>query len=441
MRRLEIALFHKVMGKTKHTSKEIRNYYLDKQKSEEKVLKDHLSNSKLRFKKFDDMVHAAYERRLPSSQFDARIDALIVCFSSSKRKYNHEYLRDFLLYLSKIKSKMIKHPELIKGIGKLCEYKSYWLIDLNDWKPKARNPYVQFDQLLELLFCKYEIPTFLKNSWLTPQEYIYLSWFIQLGKGDSVRKLRKMPIELTKKMAHHFSLAPKDFKVTEALRWAQTLGMGGNPQLAERIAHSKLSRNNFSNELFWQRFIQILVNTGMFNFDKINEIIDFLEQKLRGEEEFSLKGRTFSSLLNMSEEWHRQVVRAYFARPYRTKALTWDSCSLQYVSYVEGAKKKKIHFKFEELLSTQDLIAEGRAMNHCVGSYSSHCYQKKSAIFSLKKNEQGVAQERLGTIEINLSSRQIVQAKGVCNKVISQKAHAVLLRWAKDNTLSVSNYL
>jgi hypothetical protein len=77
-----------------------------------------------------------------------------------------------------------------------------------------------------------------------------------------------------------------------------------------------------------------------------------------------------------------------------------------------------------ELLSGKQLFQEGEAMSNCVASYAQRCAFGDCAIFSLR-----CGGTRRLTVEINPSTRSIVQAKGPRNCMPSAEEAARLLDW------------
>jgi len=87
-----------------------------------------------------------------------------------------------------------------------------------------------------------------------------------------------------------------------------------------------------------------------------------------------------------------------------------------------------------ELKSAQDLVNEGRKMKNCVASYAYSCASGNSAIFSVERIFP-VSQliEKVATLEVQPSNRNLVQAKGKCNSAVTSKAMNVVNRWRQAN--------
>ncbi len=427
------------MGKSKHISKKQRLAIKANETAFNHAMVLALKKSKTRFKKFESLIEDAYAEKLEDNNCDDRIAVLNSCFTRSRKnrtKVDRLAFKSLMVFLTKSNSKIIKQADLIKGVYNICCYKSLWIKPYEFWKPRSNNAYNQFNELINWMFCFYPTPKFLYNTWTTRLEMKYIPWFIHIAQGKSVKSLPKMPILFTKKMAHLFSQAPKSYSVAEALRWSQVLGLGGDERLAARVASSRLAYINFTAEIFWSKFIQILVNAGMFNHDKISEIIDYLENKLREDPAYHLKGRNFNSLLRQSNNWHSVINKVRY-----TKLTNWKPCGLSTYAFKEGKDNLQYEFVVIELLNSKSLADEGKVMRHCVGSYIMNCARKQSAIFSIRKLKFGFEIDRLATVEVNLSANRVVQAKYKYNKSISAKAKSILTTWAFRNDLEVSSFL
>jgi hypothetical protein len=75
------------------------------------------------------------------------------------------------------------------------------------------------------------------------------------------------------------------------------------------------------------------------------------------------------------------------------------------------------------LESVQEIIAEGKAMHHCVGSYHS---KEDSLILSAT-----IDGKRIETIEVSISKLKVIQSRGVCNK--NTKHHSRILSLVENN--------
>lgn len=95
-----------------------------------------------------------------------------------------------------------------------------------------------------------------------------------------------------------------------------------------------------------------------------------------------------------------------------------------------GGKRQKFVWTIKELMTSEDLHAEGKTMKHCVYSYASDIQKGSSSIWSLRRNEG-----RLLTVEVLKRTKKVVQARGKCNRPPKKYELSVLGRWAKENGL------
>ena len=82
-----------------------------------------------------------------------------------------------------------------------------------------------------------------------------------------------------------------------------------------------------------------------------------------------------------------------------------------------------------QLRTAADLVAETRAMQHCVASYAAKCIDGNASIWSLRHRSAGNT-ERLLTIELDRQHRAI-QIRGFANRRPTTEERKLLERWAK----------
>jgi hypothetical protein len=77
-------------------------------------------------------------------------------------------------------------------------------------------------------------------------------------------------------------------------------------------------------------------------------------------------------------------------------------------------------------------------MKNCVGEYADKCASGYSAVFSVGRiNKMNRLIENAATLEVNVSNRMLIQAKGKCNSALPAKTMSVIARWAADNRIMV----
>ncbi|HRH59156.1 MAG TPA: PcfJ domain-containing protein [Chitinophagaceae bacterium] len=419
------------MGKK---SKEERKRQFQLSEEKEKALSDVLRYSNKRFKKFDEVITQLYAGQDLSRFFntDKRMWKINECFNSISKngnQYAAKSLKDVFIYLDECSS-IMSDENLIQAVYNAFQFRANWRKNIFKWKPVNKYASLQFDELAGYLFCKYEVPGFLYKAFYETNDKRFVQWFIHLAAGGKVKEMDDIPIPFIQKMGHYFIQASADLSITAALRWAQVKGLGGTDELAKRIAYSWIGTKPFADENFWESFIQLLVRSGMFNYEKLTELIDYVRETKRQNPGYNLKGRTLQSLTRQSDAWHgvyKHVKGNWFWKPSGLYSLKID--------------RKTDIVKVEELTEATRLVEEGTAMKHCVASYAHLCAQGRSAIFSLRKYADGKLEDILATIEVNIFLKAIVQAKAKMNRPISQEAKKYMEMWAAKNALTINPYL
>jgi PcfJ-like protein len=416
-----------------HIPAVVRQQHIQHMVQREAAVTKTLLFSRKRFKKFEEIIFHLYrEEDLSAFYTDRRIWKIAECFKNlqaARYAKEREQFKELLVYLSR-HSRLVSDEEHIQAVYNIFLFRKNWRNDLYVWKPVSKQPFVQLKELTAFLFCKYPMPEFLHKAFYETKNTLFIKWYNHIGNGGRARDLENVPVVFTQKMAHYFLQAHYKFTVAEALRWAQVKGLGGTDALAERVAYSWIAQKPFGDEPFWFSFLQLLVNSGMFNCDMLTELVDYVREVKRENNQYSLKGRTLTSLLRQSDEWHKRFSK------YKGNEI-WKPSGIGGLRH----QKKQVLILIEELTETAKLREEGRAMKHCVASYSFYCAKGRSAIFSIRKFCDGVLLDTLATIEVNLSLKRIVQAKAKMNNPINEEAKHYMQAWAAAEALSMSPYL
>lgn len=257
-----------------------------------------------------------------------------------------------------------------------------WRRPATEWRPRTHNSERQLSSLARHLYALWEVPKFLDSAWREGgmRGLEWQGWFLHLGRGGSVREL-DLPALYTKRMAHCFLQAPPDFSIPDALRYGQVLALGGNERLARAIRETRLVRG-FENEEFWLSVLRFFASNAFLEDGHVAPIIDYLQDQRFEERELhhpsgrierlppprpnlTMKGRCAQRLLREVEEWHGALAQPRGGRAERR----FEPSGLRPMRFAEGAKEDEPSREWvvRELLSTSQLVEEGRAMRHCVG--------------------------------------------------------------------------
>jgi hypothetical protein len=139
-------------------------------------------------------------------------------------------------------------------------------------------------------------------------------------------------------------------------------------------------------------------------------------------------------------EWHRELAVAKVIHGVAFEPSGYASIELDRSARGRDGGWETRIWRVDEVLSTKELAAEGRRMNHCVYSYAWSIQKGQSSIWSMTledgKGETG--RWAMLTIELRRDLRRVVQAHGRFNRPATTEERGVLLAWAGKNGLAVS---
>lgn len=138
--------------------------------------------------------------------------------------------------------------------------------------------------------------------------------------------------------------------------------------------------------------------------------------------------------MRQQEEWHRTITERQKAKTNNEK---WESA-------LEEFKMKG--YNIVPLIETHQLIDEGKAMHHCVGSYVRQCLDGSSRIFSIRKGEARVATLELSknhwirfeTAKPEKLVWKVAQVRGVCNGDVPEEVKKLAESVANKYTKAVN---
>src|SRR5262249_27325408 len=160
-----------------------------------------------------------------------------------------------------------------------------------------------------------------------------------------------------------------------------------------------------------------------------------------------LKGRTLASLGRQMHAWHRDLEAIARIEAARRRAETvrarargqalateasrsgsWAGVAIADWSWSPAAMHgcKREEYLVIHLRTAADLVAETRAMHHCVASYAAKCIVGDASLWSLRRRAAGTTQ-RLLTMELDRRYRAI-QVRGFANRTASTEERKLLER-------------
>lgn len=340
----------------------------------------------------------------------------------------------------------LNYVDALIGIHRL---RRRWIRSIDQWRPQSHNREKQFLSLVRHLLVSYKVPEFLGSVWFRTDESAnkYQQWYVDIGSGRNPRE-GPAPVPLTSKVAHYFLQAPKSYSVEQAIRFGQIKAYGGSVRLCSAVIESRLG-TDFSNDEFWQSVIRFFIRNPDMDLSQVGPIVDYIQHhKFERQQIFldggearwlpppqpnlSMQRRTLRALLAQVNEWHHRLGKVKV-----DSSMRWAASGIRPASYVRGKDDKRVVWRISELLSQKELAREGNAMKHCVATYSRHCRDGNSSIWSMTSEDAGGNVRRRQTIEVNRHKR-IVQCRGRMNNHPSDQERQIVAFWAKSESLSLS---
>jgi hypothetical protein len=326
---------------------------------------------------------------------------------------------------------------------------THWLRDPEDWNAPVGDARVLLASLLRYLFEKWPLPPFLDEAFLLgngAEAEVWRACAVYTGVGIKIKSLM-LPIPLTEKGRHYFLLAPQEYNLFPAIRWGQTVSLGGTPKLAQMLVETQLG-DACADEVFAQGVVHFFINHPEVPTSQIDPIVDYLWSHRFGDTytppdpTFTMKGRGARALLESVTAWHEEL-----AKLATVTRRSWATMALTPFVYEETTENNvTLTWSMVELTDAKALQYEGSQMRHCVLSYVTGCMQGKKAIFSLRLHASDTRKtKRMLTIEVNKMTRSLVQVRGYANALpkdqrpSSRLRHAgqIVRHWARERKLGI----
>ncbi|UVK52167.1 PcfJ domain-containing protein [Mesorhizobium sp. AR02] len=314
------------------------------------------------------------------------------------------------------------------------------------WRPKlkTRDPARLRLAAARYLYARYPVSAALEAIWLDRsgldgQEIaLRLAWYIAAAGGNSLYKAGANAW-LSRKEVHCFLNLSGDLTFDEAFWMAIIRSYTEDLGLAARIARTKITRTPRGELAFWREVARFFCGQPTSR-EEIDDLCDYVGAMHQRDRAYSLKGRTLGSLRKQMSEWHRDVAAIERIEAMRRRVAgrvspvkgAWDGSRLEDWEWQPPAKEAKAHgerFFIRQLRTAEDLVAESRAMHHCVSTYAGKCIAGYASIWVLRRKALGKI-ERLLTIELDPRHRA-VQVRGFGNRLAMPDECKILERWAK----------
>ena len=145
----------------------------------------------------------------------------------------------------------------------------------------------------------------------------------------------------------------------------------------------------------------------------------------------SMQKRTSRALLAQVDDWHRRLGKVKV-----DSSMRGASSGIRPAGYARGKDDNRVIWRISELLSQKELAREGNALKHCVATYSRHCRDGNSSIWSMTSEDAGGNVRRRQTIEVD-RHKKIVQCRGRMNEHPTDQERQIVALWAKAESLAL----
>src|SRR5262249_7989400 len=116
------------------------------------------------------------------------------------------------------------------------------------------------------------------------------NWFLHVGQGNSIRTAERLYFPLTKREAHELMLAPEEYTIEYALRWAQMRALDGNRRMVDVLCGTRLG-NQFTHNDFWVSVMRFFVQNPFLDTVHYGPIVDYVHnQKFEPQDVFVRPG-------------------------------------------------------------------------------------------------------------------------------------------------------
>lgn len=292
--------------------------------------------------------------------------------------------------------------------------------------------------LVDHLLVVYPVPEFLYRPWLNPAEWIDIvddlhpgaavAFFVMAAQGASLHRVAPhFGWRVPRWLQGYLHTTPESLSFMEAMLWVHVRRYGGAEQEFERLRRHGfrpyLQKGEGPQEPHPRGdLLQATVAWLVSHRDRLtDETADMALQWARHmvierRWQFSWKGRTVASVVAQAERYHAAINRRDDETPRSWASRGWN----------RTIAERDVEWTLMELTSSKELLEEGFAQRHCVGSYACRCAAGASAIVSLRRDG-----ERAVTIEVDPETKQIVQVAGRFNRSPAAQELGLIRAWLR----------
>jgi len=332
----------------------------------------------------------------------------------------------------------LRRADLLRAYGLLAEQS--WVRGPEAWTPRGRGAEGRFKSLVSHLLCRWPVARFLDSAFVQPEVEEARRWvtvYARLGGGDSLRHIvgdGVLATPMTRRACALFVGARGGDDVMGALRRAQVTAWGGSIALASALRATPWGHVVTALEEPHGEWVQWMTRQPDLDLGRIREILDWARFCREDDRSFSMVGRTVASVLRGVDELAVQIARVRPSTRGGPRAFAASGVLAGEWELVgSGEFGGPAVWRMDELLSPRALVAEGRAMRHCVGGYVDEVTTGECSIWSIRREG-----ERCLTVEVS-ADRRIIQARGRRNRDPTLVEFRVIRRWARKAKLTLAD--
>jgi hypothetical protein len=314
-----------------------------------------------------------------------------------------------------------------------------------DWTPRGRGRDAVFRSLAAHQLARYPTPALLWSVFFDPFVESLVPLVVHVAGGGSLFdyvRTADFPIPLTRRMCHDLLSTPFRGSLLQAVRRVEVRSVGGDDRLCHAWTRTRVAQEigTRDEECFWLATLGWLAKAPLLDPSRVGPLVDYVAHRRAQDRSFTVNGRSAAAVLRGMLEWHRDLAREELVRGTVFQPSGFEPVELEVKQRDPAGAVHKGVWRVGEILSSKDLLAEGRRMGHCVFSYARSIESGQTSIWSMtfEDGRGATGNWAMLTIEVRNELRRVVQARGRFNRAATTAEHQILLRWAGHNGLTIT---